>query len=70
MGFMSSHLITNLIIRLVEGGNDELGLAKMVVTLLPGDEGYVIALAQVVNPLHLFISSRLTLQSSDQELMM
>ena len=27
-----------------------MGLAKMVVTLLPGDEGYVIALAQVNKP--------------------
>ena len=45
MGFMSSFNCFHL--RLVEGGNDELGLAKMVVTLLPGDEGYVIALAQV-----------------------
>jgi len=40
------NLASNLLDRLVEGGNDELGLAKMVVTLLPGDEGYVIALAQ------------------------
>ena len=27
-----------------------MGLAKMVVTLLPGDDGYVIALAQVAQP--------------------
>ena len=50
MGFMSSHPITVSSFRLVEGGSDELGLAKMVVTLLPGDDGYVIALAQVAQP--------------------
>ena len=27
-----------------------MGLAKLVVTLLPGDDGYVIALAQVPQP--------------------
>ena len=49
MGFISS--FTCFYPRLVEGGNDELGLAKLVVTLLPGDDGYVIALAQVPQPL-------------------
>ena len=48
MGFISSFTCFHL--RLVEGGNDELGLAKLVVTLLPGDDGYVIALAQVPQP--------------------
>ena len=54
MRYHGFHVIPS---RLVEGGNDELGLAKMVVTLLPGDEGYVIALAQVLQPTPFIFSS-------------
>ena len=41
------NLASNLVDRLVEGEGEGGGLAKLVVTLLPGDEGYILAIAQV-----------------------
>lgn len=43
------NLASNLLDRLVEGEGEGGGLAKLVVTLLPGDEGYTLAIAQVTN---------------------